>query len=181
MSKTLYIARHAKAEDHSSSDFARQLTATGIADAHKVGERLYQMEIKPQKVLSSPAPRALRTAEIFTEEMKLDRSRLSTDKLLYYAKDVEELYNLVKNTPDSIESMMIVGHNPFLKELADLLFEKDVEWLPKCAVAGLEFNVQSWSNIHPKSSVILFFTHPKEYIYYDIYQLKYEEDEHYFA
>jgi phosphohistidine phosphatase len=73
--KTLFLIRHAKSswDDTTLPDKDRPLNDRGRRDAPKMGERLAKRDVKPDLILSSPAVRALRTAEIIAK--KLDSRR----------------------------------------------------------------------------------------------------------
>lgn len=64
--KLLFLIRHAKSswDDPAQPDKDRPLNDRGRCDAPKIGERLAKRDLKPDLILSSPAVRALETAEI---------------------------------------------------------------------------------------------------------------------
>jgi phosphohistidine phosphatase len=162
--KTLYIVRHAKAIQTSEiDDFDRELTTIGYNDAIKVGKRLAVINIKPDVILTSPAKRAMQTAKIIAEEINKSELDIKSNRNIYEG-DMNNIIDLIKLLPDDNEQVMLVGHNPTLKILADFLYEKKVEWLPKCGVIALELNINSWKNVNIKIGTLLFFTHPKEFV-----------------
>ena len=69
--KTLFLVRHAKSSrnDAAMPDKDRPLNDRGKRDAPKMGERLAKRDVKPDLILSSPARRALRTAEIIAKKL----------------------------------------------------------------------------------------------------------------
>src|SRR2546430_10269701 len=73
--KTLFLIRHAKSswDDTALTDKDRPLGDRGRRDAPKMGKRLTKRDVKPDLILSSPATRALTTAEIIAK--KLDYKR----------------------------------------------------------------------------------------------------------
>ena len=68
--KTLYLIRHAKSswDDHDLSDFQRTLNNRGLKDAPLIVKFLKGNNIVPDLIITSPAVRALSTAEIFADE-----------------------------------------------------------------------------------------------------------------
>ena len=72
--KTLFLIRHAKSswDDTALADKDRPLNDRGKRDAPKMGKRLADRDVNPDLILSSPAMRALTTAEIIAK--KLDYS-----------------------------------------------------------------------------------------------------------
>ena len=62
----LYFLRHGKAGEHRPvDDDARELTARGEAELEAAAPLWQRLHLRPEVVLSSPLPRALRTAELF--------------------------------------------------------------------------------------------------------------------
>ena len=91
--KTLFLIRHAKSswDDTALPDKDRPLNDRGRRDAPKMGERLAKRDVKPDLILSSPAVRALRTAEIIAK--KLDyRRKIVVNERLYAAGALEVFY-----------------------------------------------------------------------------------------
>ncbi len=77
--KTLFLIRHAKSswDDTALPDKERPLNDRGLRDAPKMGERLAKRDVKPDLILSSPAVRALRTAEIIAKKLDYRRKESS--------------------------------------------------------------------------------------------------------
>ena len=86
--KTLFLIRHAKPswDDPAQSDKDRPLNGRGKRDAVKMGERLAKRNVEPALVLSSPAVRALATAEIFAKKLDYKRRKIAVDERLYAAE-----------------------------------------------------------------------------------------------
>jgi len=145
--KTLFLVRHAKSswDDAALADKDRPLNDRGKRDAPKVGERLASAGAKPDLILSSPAKRALTTAEIIARKLGYKRKNIVVDDRLY-AVEAEVLLAVIRQLDDGAECVMLFGHNPELTELAHRLSSK-IGHLPTCAVAELTFDVKSWKRI----------------------------------
>jgi phosphohistidine phosphatase len=145
--KTLFLVRHAKSswDDSSLADKDRPLNDRGKRDAPKVGERLAKAGAKPDLILSSPAKRALTTAEIIARKLGYKRKNILVDDRLY-AVEAEVLLDVIRRIDDGVECVMLFGHNPELTEVAHRLSSK-ISHLPTCAVAEFTFDVKSWSRI----------------------------------
>jgi len=76
--KNLFLVRHAKSDWSISGqkDFDRELNGRGRSDAPKMGRKLYEMEAKPEIIISSPAARAKFTAELIAEQLKFDTEKI---------------------------------------------------------------------------------------------------------
>lgn len=112
----VYILRHAKAERDSPTgrDEDRPLAATGIAQARYLGAALAQADLKPDRILTSPAERAARTAEIVASALDLtprEDPHLSPDA------PFAQVAGIIRNLAAERSPSMIVGHNPVLEEL----------------------------------------------------------------
>ncbi len=85
MSITLYIVRHAKAEDRATfmADHDRQLTSDGITAAARIGRYLHGKAILPDVIISSTAPRAKDTAKIIVEQIGYDPATIQLNDLLF--------------------------------------------------------------------------------------------------
>ena len=81
--KTLFLIRHAKSswDDTALPDKDRPLNDRGRRDAPKMGERLAKRDVKPSLILSSPAVRALRTAEIIAKKLDYRRKIVVNERL----------------------------------------------------------------------------------------------------
>lgn len=81
--KTIYFVRHAKAiHDDITPDFERGLEARGKNDALLMATRLKARGITPQKIISSPAKRTLKTAKIFAKTLGVQKKNQARSKAL---------------------------------------------------------------------------------------------------
>ena len=145
--KTLFLVRHAKSsrDDPAMQDKDRPLNDRGKRDAPQMGERLAKRDVKPDLILSSPARRALETAEIIAKKLDYKLKDIVVDDRLY-ASDVDDLLRVIHKLGDKLERVMMFGHNPELTELAHCLSNK-ITHMPTCAVAEFTFDAKSWSNV----------------------------------
>jgi phosphohistidine phosphatase len=145
--KALFLIRHAKSrwDAPSLADIDRPLNHRGKRDAPKVGERLAKRRVKPDLILSSPAMRALATAEIIAKKPDYRRRNIVVDDRPY-AVEADELLDVIRQLDDRAQSVMLIGHNPELTELAHR-FASEITHLPTCAVAEFTFDAKWWSRI----------------------------------
>lgn len=117
----LLLMRHGKAERRSASgeDYDRALTEQGCADAAAVGRALAGQGLIPALALVSGAQRTVETWEAM--QASFPKARVQTLRSLYNASPMEILDALEGATAGTV---MVVGHNPGLHELAvELLSE----------------------------------------------------------
>ena len=160
--KTLFLIRHAKSswDDPAVPDQERPLNDRGRRDAPMMGERLAKRDVKPDLILSSPALRALTTAEIIAKKLDYKRKDIVVDDRLY-AVGVDDLLAVIHELRDKLKRVMLFGHNPELAELAHRLSGEITE-LPTCAVAEFTFDVKSWSRIGKVKPVKVALDYPKK-------------------
>lgn len=115
--KTLSIVRHAKTErpDAYDHDAQRPLTKRGHKDARRMAEWLARLEPPIDWVISSPAVRTRETMEEFAPELKLTQP-VSWEDAAYLAT-AETLLGLLQKTPQNVEHVMLLGHNPGVTDL----------------------------------------------------------------
>ena len=145
--KTLFLIRHAKSswDDTALPDKDRPLGDRGRRDAPKMGKRLAKRDVKPDLILSSPAMRALTTAQIIAKKLDYKRSNIVVDDRLYLVA-ADDLLDVIRYLDDEAERVILIGHNPELTELAHR-FSSKIAHLPTCAVAEFTFDAKSWSRI----------------------------------
>ena len=145
--KTLFLIRHAKSSwgDTALADKDRPLDDRGKRDAPKMGKRLAKRDVKPDLILSSPARRALTTAEIIAKKLDYKLKDIVVDDRLY-ASEADDLLNVIHKLGEKLERVMLFGHNPELTELAHRL-SSEITHMPTCAVAEFTFATKSWSKV----------------------------------
>ena len=145
--KMLFLVRHAKSsrDDPVLPDKDRPLKERGMRDASRVGEQMAKRGAKPDLILSSPARRALATAEIVAGKLDYRRKDIAVEDRLY-AATADDLLAVVHELDDKTKHVMLFGHNPELTELAHRLSGKITE-MATCAVAEFAFDIKSWSNV----------------------------------
>jgi phosphohistidine phosphatase len=147
--KRLTLIRHAQAESAigSQADFERLLTRRGMEDAAEMARRLKRRKLHVDYILSSPAPRALATAEIFARTLRVAANCFEKDDRLYTAGPNEFLAALHElNSPHG--HLLVAAHNPGIAEFADKLSgERRIDAMPTCAVVTLQFACDTWANL----------------------------------
>ncbi len=113
----LILLRHGKAEATAGAggDFERGLTARGRRESAQIGQTLASEGIAPELVLVSTARRAMETWEAAKEAFP--KARVAPARELYHASP-NALADAIESAGEAVSSLMIVGHNPGLHELA---------------------------------------------------------------
>ncbi len=159
--KTLFILRHAKSawDNPHLSDFERPLNSRGLDAARIIGRLIYERNLHPQIIVSSPAKRAKQTAVLVKEIAEISHS-ITFDERVYEASPLT-LFNLINEFDDKYESVMLVGHNPGLESLVRILSRED-HVLPTAALVKINLGVARWSNLETNCGAIEFIIRPKE-------------------
>jgi phosphohistidine phosphatase len=158
--KTLFLVRHAKSnkDDPSLADRDRPLSDRGRKEAPQMGKRLAKREVKPDLLLSSPALRALTTAQLMGDELGCERKKIVVDDRLYESS-ADGLLAVIRALDNQLDRVMLFGHNPEFTELAHRLSSEIVD-MPTCAVAEFRFDTKKWSDIGVAAPADSTLDHP---------------------
>jgi phosphohistidine phosphatase len=159
--KILYILRHAKASPKNLpiDDFYRPLYDKGIADADKTGMLLKSMNCKIDKIISSPASRAIATARSVAKKLNYNEKKILQEDGFYEAY-AEDLLEYLRNVKSNENSILIAGHNPSLTNLASMVCKKFTTDMATGSVVCIHFNCDNWSEISSKNSELIFYIEP---------------------
>jgi phosphohistidine phosphatase len=156
--KTVYIVRHAKAVPAHGDvpDADRLLTDTGVARTCIIAE--YMNESKPviDQIISSPAERAYATALIIADKLGVHADHIVTNEKLFTGDDKDAL-EVIEELDDSINSVMIVGHNPVITMVANHFASPKLESLPTTGVVSVHLDTDKWVDLK-KAKIIQNFT-----------------------
>lgn len=151
------LARHGTAEERSegANDFDRKLTAAGKKESAFAGKELRTMNVIPEIIISSPAPRALRTAEIISDKIKFRKDNISTEKILYTG-NVQQVLKILGQISEIKNVVMLCGHNPLLEEIFVSLCGGKVTEIHKGDIVGISFDTDDWKDIKKNTGKYIF-------------------------
>lgn len=164
MTRTLYIVRHAKAEDRASfmSDHDRQLLPEGIMASARMGRYLLEKGIVADRLISSTAPRAKDTAKVIAEQAGIDPETIELNEKLYDGGPKAYL-EAINSLPDSCHSVMLFGHNPDVSYFSEYLTHRDaVGSMSKGSVVAITFENMPWAEVSGRTGSFSFYVTPKE-------------------
>lgn len=147
--KTLYLLRHARAVSESinnGSDIDRELDAVGENEADEMGNWLKIEGVRPDMIYTSSAIRAMRTAQIVAGKSGHNEGGLKMHDNLYNT-DEEAYLTEIQNADNNWQSLMIVGHNPTISNLAVSLTKDFRESLPTGGFLAIDFDIDSWHDV----------------------------------
>ena len=163
MSYNLLLVRHAKSswDNTDLQDFDRPLNKRGLKNAPEMGKRLLIKGLKINLIYSSPALRALTTAELIAKEISYESSKIICIPEIYEA-GLSTLFNVVKSIDENCQSAMLVGHNPGFTYLCNYLCNAQIDNMPTCSMAHIEFPVESWKEIAKHEGKLVDYDYPKK-------------------
>jgi phosphohistidine phosphatase len=118
-SRQLVVMRHAKAEPGGETDHARELTQRGWEDALEAGRWLADRGLVPDAALVSSARRTVSTWLAVAEGGSFEAKSAYSDAL--HNAGPETALDLVRETANEARTLVVIGHNPTIAYLAQLL------------------------------------------------------------
>ncbi len=163
--KSLYILRHAKSswKDPGLGDHDRPLNKRGRQAAKIVAMYLGRSEISPDLVICSTATRAKQTLAPIVRA--INPPKVILERKIFGATQ-KELWEQLWNIPKSAKSVLLIGHNPALQNLALELArtEKPLPFagnkFPTAAMACFRFR-GAWKALEPQGAELISFITPK--------------------
>lgn len=167
--RRLLLFRHAKAErpELGIEDRARTLIERGRRDAARIGAFMAAHALRPDRVLVSPAARTQESWKYLSTALKPAPAATLVERI--YDATPHAILAAIKEVPTSAHTLMVVGHNPGLQELALMLIasgdvearERLNEKLPTAGLVIVDFAFDDWGKLHPQSGRLERFVSPK--------------------
>ncbi len=168
--KTLYMLRHAKSswDDSSLPDHDRPLNKRGRAAAPRIGAHMKEAGHLPDLVLCSTAVRTRQTLDGVLCELETEPAVEFSEEL--YLSGPGEMLDLVRSVPDTVESVLLVSHNPGTGMLAAALSgEGPPERVhlmrakfPTAGLAIIELRVDRWKDVESGCGSLKEFVRPRD-------------------
>jgi phosphohistidine phosphatase len=164
----LWLLRHAKSswDDPEMEDVDRPLAPRGARAADRMRDYLDAEGIRPDLVLCSSA---LRTRETLGRVLPGLGPELTVRiEPSVYSFEADQLLDRLRELPANVGSVMLIGHNPAMQELASLLAARGDrlhelrKGFPTAALAELDFPIDAWDELTPGSGRLERFIVPRE-------------------
>lgn len=162
--KTLYLVRHAKSswDNANLADFDRPLNRRGEKAAPFMAKLIAEKKALIDLVISSPANRALTTAEIFCDILGYPAENID-QRIEIYNGGINHMLQIVRQIPGSASSAMLFGHNPTLTSFANFLSGEHLDNIVTCGVVRIDMNSNSWQETMMGSGELVWYEYPKKY------------------
>lgn len=149
--RMLILLRHAKSDwSGGEADLDRPLNKRGLGQATDAGRWLAHNIEGIDLAVVSPANRARATWELAAAELDASPPAQLDDRA--YAASDSQLLDIVRSLPDDSETVVLVGHNPGIADLASLLTGEQIE-MPTSAIAVIGLS-GSWSGADESSATL---------------------------
>jgi phosphohistidine phosphatase len=160
--KTVLLIRHAKSswDNLSVADIDRTLNDRGKRNAPEMAKRLLHKGLKVDALISSPAVRARKTAELFAGELDIKKKDIIIVQDLYDAT-ANAFTNAITNAPHSADTIAVFSHNPGITDYVNSLTNTKVDNMPTSAIFAVACDIQTWSEFAAAEKRFLFFDYPK--------------------
>jgi phosphohistidine phosphatase len=166
--RRLLLLRHAKS-DHAPGmrDLDRVLNSRGREDAPRIGAYIARHGLHPDRVLCSTAVRARETWTLLAQAF--DKAPAVVFEARLYEANPDTILDLLRATPAKVHTLIVVGHNPSLHQLANALIasgdvearERLREKLPTSALVGIDLAIDDWAKLHPAAGRLDRFITPR--------------------
>ena len=161
--KQLLVIRHAKSDwdDPKLADFQRPLNKRGHKNAPEMAIRLLKKKLIPEQIISSPARRAITTAEYFAEELGKKKSAIVQKQEIYESSSAG-LLQVVNDLDNRYHFTALFGHNPGVTNLINNLCDADIFNIPTCGIALIEFPFDDWRLVSKGTGELKLYDYPKK-------------------
>ena len=161
--KRLYLLRHGKSskDDPRLVDEERPLTPKGVRKTLLVTDYLKKQGIRPGLILSSHAVRAYETASLVAAGLDYPKDQISVDRKIYDGY-YDRILEIIYGTDNKIGSLMIVGHNPSITQLANLFLNPGIDEMVTSAIVSISFDTDAWEKIPLCEATTEFLVCPKQ-------------------
>ena len=147
------------------ADHERPLSPRGRRDSERIAGHLLELGIEPALVLCSTAVRTRETLELVRPALGAATVELEPE---LYGASAPALLERLHAMPEGVSSVMLIGHNPGLEDLALLLSSSGPDLarletkFPTAALATLTATTATWDGLSPGDAVLASFVVPKE-------------------
>ncbi len=163
--KKLYLVRHAKSswDNVDMDDFDRPLNDRGEKDAPHMAKLLKHRDVMPDRMITSPANRAISTCRMFAKVLDFNKKKIITEQKLYHASP-DAILNVLISLPehkDKEDVVFLFGHNPGITEFTNELLNVSIDNIPTCGVVEATLVIDKWKDISFGCGEMHSFDYPK--------------------
>jgi phosphohistidine phosphatase len=167
--RRLLLFRHAKAQrpEPGMEDRARVLVERGRRDSVRIGAYLASNGLVPDRVLISPSARTQETWKFTASAFSSTPTAVTVEQL--YGATPRAVIALIQEAPTEAHTLLVIGHNPELHELALMLVASGnpgarkllQDKLPTAGLVIMDFTFDDWHKLHRQSGRLEHYVTPK--------------------
>lgn len=153
----LILMRHSIAvpSNDETEDFERKLTSLGILNCQNVGNYLKNNNFIPDLILVSSSARTLQTVKEINKNLLVVESNICPLTELYNA-EIDEVLNIISKQDDLFKTILLVGHNPTISYLANILSnQKSSFYFDPAGFAIFDLNIARWNEISANNAKLI--------------------------
>jgi phosphohistidine phosphatase len=161
MPKHLYLLRHAQSGEKQigETDKERELSTHGIRESLLIGSYLLKHKILPDIIITSPAKRAIGSANLVADALKTDTEKITVNEEFFQASP-RTFLDIVNQLDDSLQHVLCVAHNPTLTYVAEYLTKAEIGDLVPAGLAIIRFNFNSWNEVGEGNGELVNYIYP---------------------
>jgi phosphohistidine phosphatase len=163
--KQLYLLRHAKSawDDDSLPDHERTLSPRGQRHAPLMAAHLAEHVPAPDHIYCSDAVRTLETLRPVAKAWKLAAKKTTVTPDLYLATE-KKLLHFLRALPDTLDRVLLLGHNPGLTDLVNRLTPKGeyLKNIPSGGFVALDLDIVGWADLTERSASLKARLKPRD-------------------
>ncbi len=161
--KKILIMRHAKTEVQEifRSDFVRNLTISGMDEAHRQGQFLSLLPFKPNLILVSPSNRTMQTLENLLPSSLWENFEIKIQDNLYHA-GLAKILEIIAQVDNGVDELMLIGHNFGVMDLVAHLSNQILEKFKPSSLSLFELNIESWQNLSSENASLKYLKGPND-------------------
>lgn len=156
--KRLIIVRHGKSswKEGDLDDIERPLKDRAVNDAELVCQAYKATAAHSFTAITSPAVRAHETAKLLTNCLDAHIENLSVDESLYTFSP-STLFDFISNLPNTLDNVMLFGHNPAITDVVNQLGSDFFKNVPTTGFVEIHFRIDQWSDIDKGETQLYLF------------------------
>jgi phosphohistidine phosphatase len=168
----LLLLRHAKSSwrDRSLADRDRPLNERGERDAAAIGRAMAERQILPDRILCSPTMRTRQTMALVLDQLPARPEAAIADAL--YEASGPDYRALIATEGKRARRLLVIGHNPTMQATALALLKQKRDGqeaaiaakFPTAALAIIELDISTWSQIEEKPGELALFLRPRDIV-----------------
>ncbi len=160
--KSLFLVRHAKSswDDYKLSDHDRPLMRVGIKKTGRIIKFLQEKQVRPDLLISSSATRAMETAKLMAKGLSYPVQDIQIESELYHAS-IDSIFSLLSGLSNTLDQVMIFGHNPTFTYFANQYIKPELDNLPTSGVVRIDYNVDEWNALPLADTEVSMIVFPR--------------------